>query len=949
MRDQIFKKKNLITKILSFILVFSLIYSFVPEISGTTERASTEPRDVQFKITKTWQDLNNEAGVRPAAITVEIYGTNIEGATIGGELLKEVTLTGLEAEDFNIWEKTTEPFETTYNYFYVKERNVNSNYSVSISPLEKVEASAVNKNAPRHYEPNGGISTFAGGGPDKFSYYFIKTWNDNNDAAGKRPEYITINLLYNTTHYSTNPDDYSTLLKFNLYEDKAIILEDTLDRLSEDEYQTSDWEILLDLAYDDQNFYFMAIEEPVKNYSVEYYDSPMSDGNHIKFATEMTNTYTPEPPELYSVNITNTIRQESQYDFEINKSWDDESNILGLRPQNINIEIYGTETPNATSGGELLITVPLSAADSSSVTPNIWSKNVTVQTDYPFFYAKEVAAQGSSFGDYILTHNKITKLDNIGVENYYYVDLTNKLTVTTFNVQKTWKDNNDPYKLRPESVDFVILQNNKPYKTITLTKNDASGKNTWLKENVSVPTFDKNENPYNYTIQELNINNYTSSSYYSEKYEGAVRIYFEEIDLPKDMYDFYIVYEKNNKFYQIEVAISGSYVGQYINGKKCIEVPVSEFYFWYGFSNSKNLTANGIKVESIEKIPSTTKTGYVTPYFDKTYYEAMSNFEVIQDVTNVQVDVSKHEDIGITNPFYGDKLWKFNGYASNMFVITNTALPPDTLNITKIWNDENNKYQTRPESLNVNIYQNGVLFKTISFTKDFATTNTNIWKTLIEAPTSDANGNKYVYTIIEDESNLNLQYYYYKGDYDQSTLTITNTGIWLPPITPDEIPTHTISIEKTIVNSNNQIANSTDFFKLNLKNSNNCNFVITLKQLNRVVSKGPTGMIENYQGYSGKLFTGIISNNQGITFSNIEAGKYEISENAHLLFDFMNLNTISSSENISLTNENGKYYITISGFTTEDEHINIKLTNMILPEIFYVDIQEKKNIFRANS
>ena len=597
MRDQIFKKKNLITKILSFILVFSLIYSFVPEISGTTERAATEPRDVQFKKTKTWQDLNNEAGVRPAAITVEIYGTNIEGATIGGELLKEVTLTGIEAEDFNIWEKTTEPFETTYNYFYVKERNVNSNYSASISPLEKVETSAINKNAPRHYDPNGGSSTFAGGGPDKFSYYFIKTWNDNNDAAGKRPEYITINLLYNTTHYSTNPDDYSTLLKFNLYEDKAIILEDTLDRLSEDEYQTSDWEILLDLAYDDQNFYFMAIEEPVKNYSVEYYDSPMSDGNHIKFATEMTNTYTPEPPELYSVNITNTIRQESQYDFEINKSWDDEGNILGLRPQNINIEIYGTETPNATSGGELLITVPLSATDSSSVTPNIWSKNVTVQTDYPFFYAKEVAAQGSSFGDYILTHNKITKLDNIGVENYYYVDLTNKLTVTTFNVQKTWKDNNDPYKLRPESVDFVILQNNKPYKTITLTKNDASGKNTWLKENVSVPTFDKNENPYNYTIQELNINNYTSSSYYSEKYEGAVRIYFEEIDSTQK--EIWRLFEKNKIKDSLVVITKKQINGIGTHGRKWINESDRNILFSIGI-NFENIDLNEIKINVLD-------------------------------------------------------------------------------------------------------------------------------------------------------------------------------------------------------------------------------------------------------------------------------------------------------------------------------------------------------------
>ena len=105
-------------------------------------------------------------------------------------------------------------------------------------------------------------------------------------------------------------------------------------------------------------------------------------------------------------------------------------------------------------------------------------------------------------------------------------------------------------------------------------------------------------------------------------------------------------------------------------------------------------------------------------------------------------------------------------------------------------------------------------------------------------------------------------------------------------------------------------------------------------------------MIEEYNGYSGNIYNGIITNNNGITFSNLNAGKYEISENAQLLFKFIDFNKISSTENISLTNENGKYYITISEFITTNQSIEIELTNKIIENRFYVDFKDKKNLFK---
>ena len=80
-------------------------------------------------------------------------------------------------------------------------------------------------------------------------------------------------------------------------------------------------------------------------------------------------------------------------------------------------------------------------------------------------------------------------------------------------------------------------------------------------------------------------------------------------------------------------------------------------------------------------------------------------------------------------------------------------------------------------------------------------------------------------------------------------------------------------------------------------------------------------MLESYNGYSGNVYNGIVTNKGNLVFNKIPAGKYEISEGFVQYFSFVNFTELSSTEGAKLTKENGKYYITISGITTNDEYI----------------------------
>lgn len=76
---------------------------------------------------------------------------------------------------------------------------------------------------------------------------------------------------------------------------------------------------------------------------------------------------------------------------------------------------------------------------------------------------------------------------------------------TTIQIQKIWNDNENADGIRPDSVQLHILQNNKVWKNVTLTKND-----NWQMRINDVPLTDASGNTYRYSVEEITPNGYTS-------------------------------------------------------------------------------------------------------------------------------------------------------------------------------------------------------------------------------------------------------------------------------------------------------------------------------------------------------------------------------------------------------------------------------------------------------
>lgn len=292
--------------------------------------------------------------------------------------------------------------------------------------------------------------------------------------------------------------------------------------------------------------------------------------------------------------------------------------------------------------------------------------------------------------------------------------------------------------------------------------------------------------------------------------------------------------------------------------------------------------------------------------------------------------------------------YDFNNINTNHHIkVVYEKIPDKDLTITKIWKDEENKYITRPSSLNIDILQNGSVYKTITLNSSDAK-DLNTWQqTNITVPEWDAYGNPYTYTIKEDENNINILMYYQDEAiiYDQENLTVTNTATWIP-ITFEEYPEYMITIHKEIINKDGVKATSEDFEKIKLDINDTYYFPIVLREMNKSLEKTDTGIKEVYNGYSGNIINGVVTNKGDLVFKGLDYGKYEISEQAAQYFSFIDFEEISSTSGATLSYENGKYYITFSRLTLESENIEVKVTNQIKPDRPYDDTDPKENLFK---
>ena len=136
------------------------------------------PKEIDYKVTKVWNDANNQGGKRPESVTVQLYKKvgNADPVAVEG---KKLTLTAKEKTDDNTWVASFTNLpqyeagkEITYS---IKEVDVPVGY----------EASVTGQVVTNTYNPETVVLSGT------------KVWKDNNNQDGKRTRFVKVQILKN--------------------------------------------------------------------------------------------------------------------------------------------------------------------------------------------------------------------------------------------------------------------------------------------------------------------------------------------------------------------------------------------------------------------------------------------------------------------------------------------------------------------------------------------------------------------------------------------------------------------------------------------------------------------------------------------------------------------------------------------------------------------------------
>ena len=134
------------------------------------------PKEIDYKVTKVWNDANNQDGKRPESVTVQLYKKvgNADPVAVEG---KKLTLTAKDKTDANTWVASFTNLpqyeagkEITYS---IKEVDVPAGYEASVTG--QVVTNTHN--------------------PDTVILSGTKVWKDNNNQDGKRTTSVKVQIL----------------------------------------------------------------------------------------------------------------------------------------------------------------------------------------------------------------------------------------------------------------------------------------------------------------------------------------------------------------------------------------------------------------------------------------------------------------------------------------------------------------------------------------------------------------------------------------------------------------------------------------------------------------------------------------------------------------------------------------------------------------------------------
>ncbi|NLY09267.1 MAG: Cna B-type domain-containing protein [Tissierellia bacterium] len=416
------------------------------EITSETTYHKTEiPVNVAIK--KVW-DGNNPN--RPESVTVSLYGND--------EIIGELIQLNKENNWVARWENLPYSDESGKRIEYsAKEEAVDDYITVIEDEIDSETGELVFKVINKFKTTNRKV---------------VKTWDDNNDSRGKRPEKIKVQLVQNLQNYGEPVE------------------------LSEE----NNWEHIwnnLPLTVGNEYYKYTIKEFPVEGYSTTVEEKVDEENQGLYF------------------DITNKYKTTSRY---VRKVWDDNDNILGLRPSKVMVQLLA----NGNNHGDI---IELSDENNWYYEWNdleIMDGNIPIEysvvEDFVNDYRAEVKSvfannddeSESSYGSgqSSIQEELIISLENGQLHGSSQVEgfiITNILDFTERSAVKLWVDDDNKDGKRPDSITLQLLRDGIAYgDSVTLNE-----ENKWFYQWTNLP-MKNGQIFYDYNIEEVPVENYES-------------------------------------------------------------------------------------------------------------------------------------------------------------------------------------------------------------------------------------------------------------------------------------------------------------------------------------------------------------------------------------------------------------------------------------------------------
>ena len=422
---------------------------------------SYETAKTSLAVTKSWNDVDDQAGKRADVVTVQLCAN---GQAVAGKTLEltesnswAASFTGLDAyEGGNAISYTVKEIDPQTGEAAENGSTLSNGYTVTVDGTAGSADEGYSVTLTNSYTPGA------------VAFTVTKIWDDCNDFDKVRPASVTVQLYANG----------------EAVEGKTI-------ELTENNGWTTSFTGLDAYKSGKAISYTVREIDPQTNEAVES-GSTLSNGYTVTAGEVVGNA-----DEGYSVTVTNSY-EPAKTSLAVSKSWNDADDQDGKRPSSVTVQLCAD---GAAVEGKMLV---LSNANGWSACFNDLDAcgkdgnaiSYTVSELDP--HSGQPVKSGSALSNGYTVAVGATSGD---ASEGYSVVVTNSYTpmTTTFSVTKSWDDCNDFDKVRPSSVTVQLYANGQAVAGKTLELTESNG---WAASFTGLDAYEGG-NAISYTVKEI--------------------------------------------------------------------------------------------------------------------------------------------------------------------------------------------------------------------------------------------------------------------------------------------------------------------------------------------------------------------------------------------------------------------------------------------------------------